>query len=585
MPAPPTPDSLAGRAARDPALLKRVLGNPNLRYKLPSSMLPVAQQRARVNAQAAKAGQSPGAAQAAQNQKNAPYFQQYYAGHPNLTPPGNLPTGKPPSAPSVPRPVVPTPPPDPYAAAKAAYSDPTTPLSGADFLGIANGIINSKYAPALGEIGRQEGAATARGDATGKLAAGIYDKLAKYQTSAATLQNTQQQAGAANVTGITGAASTAVNTAADQQRAQAARDAQIRGGGLDGGAGLALDARVAEEQGNIAARGQIAGNSMAENAQTNNAFLAGIGAATQQQGGEQQTNIQNTTASTDIASAKGGDVLDAVIKLRQQATDEYYTQVGLIGKEQAGAAAAAGKAAEVNKYGYSNGDWEKFTPAKRTQVIHQFNKDGMPDHSGDVTSATHGFTVAQWNAKTPDERRAIIAGDKPTKTDHSGDVTSATHGYTTAEWNGFSSDKRRQIIAADKKSGGRGAKGGNPYASTTRQVDAKNTIDKTVGLIKQYLAKGRSTGDIRQLLSNGVPGNSLNGTVALKAVPHDLLNAAFDVAVLGGLSPANVTALHHNQKLKVADLGYKQLPANYKPPVGKTVSNKAAALPPHAFGQ
>jgi hypothetical protein len=480
---------LAARAKRDPALLKRALANPNLRYKLPTAMLSVAQRRARTNAQAAKASTQ----------------------------------------------------------ANAALNDPTTPLAGANLAGIAQKIVNGQYDPQTADLNRQGSQAVAQGAQAVKTTGGIYDQIAKYQTAALTRQNAQQAAGAQATAGLATAASGQVDAAAEQQRAQAARDAQVRGTGLDGGSLADLAGRVATAKDSIAQRGQIAGDSLAANAQTNNAVLGGIGAATQQHRGETQTNIGNATRGTlaDLASkrqgvelAKGGAYADDLMKLRQQATDEYYTSAGL-----------------GLKSSVANQD-----AALKTASLKQSAKD---------KAAGRATTTANQKASRDAQNRKWGR-------------TINKYGVTNQAWYQWGKSdagkaKRAEAMKAAKASGGKGAKGKSPFVAPAAQNTAKDTIDGAVTLIKQYRAQHMSDAQIRRALITGVPADKKAGTQAIKAVPKDLLNSAMDVAVLGYLSPANITALH-NRGIKVKRLGYPTRPT----PSG--VADQVDAAIPARFG-
>jgi hypothetical protein len=477
MPAPKAPLApLAERAKRDPALLKHVLANPNLRYKLPTSMLTVAQRRARTNAQAAKES----------------------------------------------------------ASTAAALADPSRPLSGVNLTNVAKGIVDGQYAPAYGELDRRGQEVTGRETQSLKRTGGIYDTINKYQAAAMARQNASQAAGAAATAGIATGAMGQVDAAAEQQRAQAARDSQIRGDGLDGGAMDALAARVAASKDSITQRGQIAGNALAADAQTNNAVLGGIGAATQQRGGEQANGIRAEASNAlselagkrlDLKQDQGAKTNETLLKLRQQATDEYYTSAGLGLKQNEATAAATAAAGEVNKYGYTNAEWAAKTPAQRTAVIKERAKDG----------------------RTP-------------PADHSGDVTDSTHGYTKKEWQSFSAEKRRSIIAKDKKAGKTGGdKSKSPWAPQAAQSAAADSIGEALDWVKRLKKKGYSQSVIRQYLLNGVPADKKAGTTAVPEIKKAWLNVAMDIAFLGGISKANVDMLHLQRGIKVKALGYKTL--------------------------
>jgi hypothetical protein len=478
---------LAARAKRDPALMKRVLANPNLRYKLPTSMLSVAQRRSRTNAQAAKASTR----------------------------------------------------------ADAALNDPTTPLAGANLAGIAQKIVNGQYDPQTAALDHQGSQAVAQGAQAIKTTGGIYDQIAKYQTAALNQQNAQQAAGAQATAGLASAASGQVDAAAMQQRAQAARDAQIRGTGLDGGSLDALAARVATAKDSIGQRGQIAGDNLAANAQTNNAVLGGIGAATQQHGGESQVNIGNATRGTladlaskrqGVATAKGGAYADDLMKLRQQATDEYYTSAGLGLKSTAQTNdVAAKKAARTH-------DTNQAAKDRATTTANQkASRDAQNRKWGRTVIQKYGVTNAQWYqwGKTP-------AGLK----------------------------KREAAIAAAKASGGKGPKGKSPFVPIATQNAAKDTIDGARSLIAQLKAAGHSQAEIRATLLTGQPADKKTNQPLIKPVNKDYLNAAMDLAYLGGLSPANVTALRR-RGIKVKQLGYGKPkdPGTVATSVGNAVNN------------
>jgi hypothetical protein len=464
--------SLASRAARDPALLKRALANPGLRYKLPSSMLSVAQKRARTNAQAAKAS----------------------------------------------------------AQSAAALSDPTTPLSGPNLIAAAHTTANGLHDPTLAELARQTVAAKAQGQQAQRATGSIYDTINKYQTAALTQQNQQQAAGAQNVAGIYTGAAGQVDAAAEQQRAQAAKDAQVRGTGLDGGSLADLASRVTTAKDNIAQRGQIAGDNLAANAQTNNAVLGGIGAATQQHGGEQRDAIGNQTRASlaDLAGKrsveegnKGADFVKQLLGLRQQATNEYITEAGLNLKGATAAQASQDKAAQRQATA------KNAAAGRATTTANQAANRKAQEKKWGRTVNKYGVTNAAWY-----------------------------------QWGKTDAGKQKRADAMAKaKTSGKGAAGKSPFLAPAAQVSAKDTIDTAAGLISQYRKTHKYTdSQIRQVLTSGVPADKKTGQVAIKPVPKDLLNAAMDVAVNGYLSPANVKALH-NRGIKVKRLGYPTSPS------------------------
>lgn len=475
---------LAARAKRDPALLKKALANPGLRYKLPSSMLSVAQRRARTNAQAAKAKQQ----------------------------------------------------------TTNALSDPTTPLSGVNLVNVAHAAVDGAYDPQIAELARQQSQAKLQGEQAVKTTGGIYDTINNYQTAALNRQTAQQAAGAQNVAGIYAGASGQVDAAAEQQRAQAARDAQVRGTGLDGGGMDALAARVASAQGNIAQRGQIAGDSLAANAQTNNAVLGGIGAATQQHRGEVQDAIGNQARAsiadlagkrTVVEGNKGADFVKQLLGLRQQSTDEYYTSAGLGLK-------AAGEKADQERAATTAQDRKDAAKTRRHQQLNdQKTRAKQSDRQWGRALNKYGISNAAWY-----------------------------------QWGKTDEGKQKRAAAMAKtKAGG---KNGVKFATPAAQNGAKDVIDRTAAYVKAQRDAGVPDKDIRRALTLGQAADKKAGVEAIKPVPHDLLNAAFDVAVLHGLSPANVAALH-KRGLKVKVLGYKILGSS-QPDPGGVASDVASAV-------
>jgi hypothetical protein len=111
--------------------------------------------------------------------------------------------------------------------------------------------------------------------------------------------------------------------------------------------------------------------------------------------------------------------------------------------------------------------------------------------------------------------------------------------------------RERRQAAADKKKASTTVK----LATPEQHSKAKDGIDGALTWIRR-LSQGSMTSTlIRDLLGAGGPITVSGQTIQVPRFSKDFVNAAYDLQVHGGLSAANVRALH-NRRLSIKRLGY-----------------------------
>jgi hypothetical protein len=149
-------------------------------------------------------------------------------------------------------------------------------------------------------------------------------------------------------------------------------------------------------------------------------------------------------------------------------------------------------------------------------------------------------------------------------------LTVNAYGYTAKQWAAFSPDQRRKIMAQVKKeqrAPGKGKDGKPTQGPGSISPSEENTIAKPVDNAASWARKlqrqGKSQGQIRQLLLQGLSAKSSEGaTLTIPKFDAYAVNAAMDLAFRGGLSPANVRALHRmgvhvNGRWRILKPGHK----------------------------
>jgi hypothetical protein len=151
---------------------------------------------------------------------------------------------------------------------------------------------------------------------------------------------------------------------------------------------------------------------------------------------------------------------------------------------------------------------------------------------------------------------------KPKKTVAPGTAQTASeaakHGYTLEDWQKKTPEQRRQIIAHDKKTGKSTTK--SAFLPQTSQNSFKDSFDAAVAAAKKRQGLGEDRHAAAQLLLNGRASTTVdhNGTKvkvpSVSKIPKDVLSAALDYVYDGHLSRHNVEVLH-KRGIKVKSLG------------------------------
>jgi hypothetical protein len=326
--------------------------------------------------------------------------------------------------------------------------DPSQQLSGKDLAGAANDLVGLEFGPQKAALDRELGNVTTQGTALADRGGGYYKQLADREAG----NVAQEQAiGDLLKTALSGnetTASTAVQGGLDAANARATADAAIRGSlGGSQAAGAASEAQAAQDR--IAGQGQISKDAGALSTQSYQQLADLAGKARQQAGGEMQQQLLNRLANAqtevrakqqDLAGQEGPARSKALTDLRQQAFENLITQEGLnikssdiqaqtalgqakikatatenaanrasreriaaLGRQatrDASAAKAAGKANDVNKYGYSNAEWLTMSVRARQRAISDFTRQNTKDTTrpktgGDQMSAQAQSMVTQ----------------------------------------------------------------------------------------------------------------------------------------------------------------------------------------------
>lgn len=141
------------------------------------------------------------------------------------------------------------------------------------------------------------------------------------------------------------------------------------------------------------------------------------------------------------------------------------------------------------------------------------------------------------------------------------------YGYTAKEWAAFTPEQRQQKMAQVKKEQRAPHQGKNAPKPTTGPGSItqgqENTLVKPItnatSWVRRLKAQGKNQAQIRQVLLSGLSAKGSNG-VALNIPKFDTyaVNAAMDLGFLGGLSAANVKALH-KMGIHVNGRGWKLL--------------------------
>lgn len=242
----------------------------------------------------------------------------------------------------------------------------------------------------------------------------------------------------------------------------------------------------------------------------------------------------------------------------------------LVGAQQASARKLADLTAEKAAYGAD------LKAKLEAAAAEQAQKEQEAAFDQQLAAAAFGLDVkkAQTAERNAAQDRSIKrAAARQSAADKAGKVNS--YGYTAAEWKSMSTAERQAAIKAYKQNTALPKdpkKPKSPWLPQASQNSAKDAIDGAVSTINKLKAEGLSQAEVRKVLLNGRPSQTIkNGDKSLtipgvSKVAKAWVNVAMDVVFNGYISQANVKALQ-KRRIKVNPLGYPT-----KKPAGSTTA-------------
>lgn len=283
--------------------------------------------------------------------------------------------------------------------------------------------------------------------------------------------------------------------------------------------------------------------------------IRGISAADlQRQNNAEQTNAQVTGATPSAQVAQDAS----------NASQVRQAQIAALGAAQAGRSAA--DSSYMTKLATVVAPGQKLQAQAAGLAKLQDLQDRIntfkANAAGDITAA-EAKTIASLQAEAQRTATALqLAGIKAdTAVTTTAQRTQASqqaadskvneHGYTAAEWAKLSTDERRRIIAADKPKPKPAAPKKKVVKRPTRgpgsltAIQERKVLDQIGKVVEAIKApKKDNNGKPVELTDTQIRQMLLTGQNPLGAIPKDIVNIAMDVARRGGLSPANVKAAH-----------------------------------------
>lgn len=204
---------------------------------------------------------------------------------------------------------------------------------------------------------------------------------------------------------------------------------------------------------------------------------------------------------------------------------------------------------------------------------------------GEIATEKGAYTQKYRQDRIADELKNVLSaqalGVDLTKAKTAAAVQSAKLDETTrhnqAQETIAQQNAQTSATKAAKSTGSSSSSAAKKSKLTSTQTSAqKDQIDQAVTWIKRLsktAVKNKQTGKAQKLTSSQIRQLLQTGGSGAPKIPKDLVNAAYDLAVLGHLSPANVRALH-KRGLSIKDLGYM---TGHSPQRKKTKKNKSLA--------
>lgn len=307
--------------------------------------------------------------------------------------------------------------------------NPNAQLSGSALARAARQMAGLELDPQISAINRETQQAQTQGAELERRAGDYYRQVAGDQLQGSAMIQAigdRLQGRLGEIGAGTNAAMDATQQAEQQRQAQ---DAQVRGEGLDGGAGANVAAQIAQQRSAAQTQQQVATQQAAEQNAAAERLAAQSAINTGQRGGEETGQIRNRVGTaltelrgkrSDLEGQRGSLTTKYLTDMRQKSFENT-----LLGKEfglkvataeaDAAAAAADSKTKEdsarqefIAKYGVSPEKWRSMSPEERLQWKAKWDKAGKNAPKGSTTDH-YGYDQSEWDAMTPEQRRAAKA--------------------------------------------------------------------------------------------------------------------------------------------------------------------------------
>lgn len=370
----------------------------------------------------------------------------------------------------------------------ALIGQPLASLSGTTLQDIARQVTDGDYKPAYQDIDRQTGVASRETGEIARRAAAYYEAL-----NAANAQRTQAQGAAtgtqdARLAGIGEQTQAAIKQAADQGQERIQQDTALRGAGLQADGAKNLAERMAQARAGAAASSQI----------------------DRTQGAARGFSAETQARSLETAGAnRGGEIQGDVARRGQGMLSDLMNQRLKL---------QTGERGDYTKNLLSLRDRQGETELAKAQILGE-------SESARVKAAADEAAARAVAAEKRREREFKAAENAKNR-----DVTTGSASYKGTN---------KRPPAKKRPTSGLGS------LSQDQENTAHDAISSVQTLASELKAAGESQANIRRLLLNGGELDEGNGkTRKVAPAPKAYVNAAMDLAFLGGLSRANVKALH-----------------------------------------
>lgn len=310
---------------------------------------------------------------------------------------------------------------------------------------------------------------------------------------------------------------------------------------------------------------------------------------------QQQAAGQQQAAQADAAT-RGGTVDPGLTGMASNASTARQALLASFGQQQASVNAATNVATDAKA--------RVVAPGQKLQAI-----AGAAGKVSDLQRQKGAYNQKYRDQAVADELKNVLAGqalglntakvklgaqESAAKLKQSGAALAETAQYHQGQ---LSVAQQNANTAATKAAATAAAKGKPKRLSAQQHSATRDQLDRTSALIKKLSsspvpkavtdkqgnpvidpATGAQKKEMVRLTSQQIRAVLLQGGKGVQKVPKELINAAYDLAKLGHLSPANVRALH-NRGLSIKQLGYQTGAAPKKKTVKKQpLSSVAGSL-------